>query len=148
MRPLLFTITILGLTGLSQMPALTGLLGHTHRAAAAAPAATAGQAEAADFIDGFPDVPLLAGVKEATPDARIIFDTPAGTVAETVITSPESAPVLLSKYVSSLRGLGWLCHKSTTGLDCRRSKNRLTLTPVASTEIGSNITIRLEPATP
>jgi len=58
------------------------------------------------FIEGFGDVPLLDGMHELA-DERLIFDTPAGTYAEALFTSPAPGDELISRYRAALTSLGW-----------------------------------------
>lgn len=59
-----------------------------------------------DFITDFGDVPLMKGLKELD-DERVIFDTEAGTIAETVLVGKTSAADIQTFYTESLKQLGW-----------------------------------------
>ncbi len=59
-----------------------------------------------DFITDFGDVPLMKGLTELD-DERVIFDTEAGTIAETVLVGKISAEDIQSFYAESLKQLGW-----------------------------------------
>lgn len=59
-----------------------------------------------DFITDFGDVPLMKGLTELE-DERVIFDTEAGTIAETVLVGKVSAADIQTFYAESLKQLGW-----------------------------------------
>ena len=69
--------------------------------------ATAQEAQSdSDFIADFGDVPLMKGLTELEEE-RVIFDTEAGTIAETVLTGKLKANDILDFYSESLKQLGW-----------------------------------------
>lgn len=59
-----------------------------------------------DFIADFGDVPLMNGLTELD-DERVIFDTEAGTIAETVLVGNIKGAEILAFYMQSLKQLGW-----------------------------------------
>lgn len=59
-----------------------------------------------DFIADFGDVPLMNGLTELD-DERVIFDTEAGTIAETVLVGNVKGADILTFYKQSLKQLGW-----------------------------------------
>jgi len=58
------------------------------------------------FVPYFGDVPLMQGLTESLDD-RILFDTPAGTIAETVLIGKVAAKNITAFYHDSLTALGW-----------------------------------------
>ena len=60
-----------------------------------------------DFITDFGDVPLMKGLTELD-DERVIFDTEAGTIAETVLVGKVKAADIQAFYEESLKQLGWI----------------------------------------
>ena len=96
-------------------------------------AAAAGlRADDTAFIEGFPDVPLLTCCQEVNPENRVVFDVPAGIVAETTISSRESHGKTVEIYLQALSGLGWDCAIEDTRLTCDRSEHRLRLNSLKS----------------
>ncbi|MFC3052216.1 hypothetical protein [Kordiimonas pumila] len=96
------------------------------------------------FLEGFPDVPLLDGLSEQADD-RVIFDTPSGTVAETVIRAKIPAKQVLNTYSKELVTFGWDCARGPLSLTCERENDRLVFLdddPDASEGI---MILRLEP---
>ncbi len=91
------------------------------------------------FLDGFPAVPLLEGFSEDT-EARLVFDTVAGTIAETAVYSDFSDGLV--RYEEALSGLGWVCVRVDIKSQCRLSGFRMSLTP------GTNgyLTLKVAPA--
>lgn len=59
-----------------------------------------------DFITDFGDVPLMKGLTELDEE-RVIFDTEAGTIAETVLVGKIKAADIQAFYEQSLKQLGW-----------------------------------------
>lgn len=93
------------------------------------------------FLEGFPDVPLLNGFAEQAED-RMIFDTVAGTIAETVLTSPHSDA--LDRYESALKGLGWSCPtREVARLSCMKDHQNLSLLLLAD---GTSLIVRVVPS--
>ena len=100
--------------------------------------------EGKPFLDGFPDVPLVAGMTE-NEDERVVFDTPAGTVAETSIRADIAGQQMLDLYEDKLLPFGWACVRHPLSLTCKRENNRLLF--LDKTLAGQNglIILRLEP---
>ncbi len=96
------------------------------------------------FIDGFPDVPLLAGMQEIAEE-RLVFDTPAGTVAQSELKGEKSAKAALDRYQNALPTFGWHCERSTLKLVCLLDGNRLTFTRKTAPKKSGRIILRLEP---
>jgi len=96
------------------------------------------------FIAGFPDVPLIEGVREVTTE-RIVFDTPSGTVAEILITSIGPAKQVLDRYATALPAFGWLCQREALKLSCVREGNSLSFTNKNPKNKSGRIILRLEP---
>ncbi len=97
------------------------------------------------FIEGFPDVPLLAGIEEHSGD-RVVFDVPSGTVAETAIRAQESGGNVLDAYAKELPVFGWKCDRVPQGMRCLREKNVLVFLDQAPAASEALIILRLEPA--
>ena len=96
------------------------------------------------FIEGFPDVPLLAGLQERIED-RVVFDAPSGTVAETVIRSNKPGSLVIDEYAKELVVFGWVCARQAMNMRCTREKSVLVFlnkTPAKKTGI---IMLRLQP---
>lgn len=81
------------------------------------------------FIEGFGDVPLLSGFTY-NPDQTVIFDTPAGTIAETLLFPIDKTPAPLEKtlkdYQRVLTPLGWQC-QIAAALLCAKDQVKLVL---------------------
>ncbi len=69
-----------------------------------APAALAG--EAAAFMAGVADLPLMPGLAEV-PDAGVVFDKPAGRIVEAYAEGAVSRAAVTAFYISTLPNLGW-----------------------------------------
>ncbi len=69
-----------------------------------APAAFAG--EAAAFMAGVADLPLMPGLAEV-PDAGVVFDKPAGRIVEAYAEGAVSRAAVTAFYISTLPNLGW-----------------------------------------
>ena len=96
------------------------------------------------FIEGFPDVPLLAGLEEQAED-RVVFDAPSGTVAETVIRSNKAGKLVIDDYAKELVVFGWSCARQAMNMRCTREKSALVFlnkTPAKKTGV---IILRLRP---
>jgi len=59
------------------------------------------------FVAGTGDVPLMAGLVEAT-DGALIFDAAAGRIVEVRASGPVAADAVLRFYDQTLPQLGWL----------------------------------------
>ncbi|MDJ0683963.1 MAG: hypothetical protein QNJ84_04640 [Alphaproteobacteria bacterium] len=64
------------------------------------------QAEGPAFLAGFEDVPLMAGLT-VDPDAVLVFDSPAGRIAEAYAVGPVSWDAFATFYTTALTQLGW-----------------------------------------
>ncbi len=69
-----------------------------------APAALA--EEAAAFMAGVADLPLMPGLAEV-PDAGVVFDKPAGRIVEAYAQGAVSRAAVTAFYISTLPNLGW-----------------------------------------
>ncbi len=69
-----------------------------------APAALA--EEAAAFLAGVADLPLMPGLAEV-PDAGVVFDKPAGRIVEAYAEVAVSRAAVTAFYISTLPNLGW-----------------------------------------
>ena len=103
-------------------------------------------AAAADekFLEGFPDVPLLEGLTEIA-DERVVFDTPAGTVAQTALVSDKGADEALKRYGNTLTAFGWQCKRVARALTCAREENKLLFKGEQTADSAERIILRLEP---
>jgi hypothetical protein len=97
------------------------------------------------FLEGFPDVPLLRDMREIHPTSRFVFDTPSGTVAETVLITDQSIPEATKRYNVNLIALGWECASKANTLTCLRDQHKLALTFQKSVEKKTLIQLRVEP---
>jgi hypothetical protein len=97
------------------------------------------------FLEGFPDVPLLKDMHEIHPTSRFVFDTPTGTVAETILTTDLSISEVIIRYNINLIALGWECAPQSDALMCLREKHKLALTFQKSVEKKTLIKLRVEP---
>ncbi len=97
------------------------------------------------FLEGFPDVPLLKEMFEIHPTSRFVFDTPTGTVAETVLTTDLSINEVIKRYNINLLALGWECIPQSDALMCLREKHKLALTFQKSIEKKTIVKLRVEP---
>jgi len=96
------------------------------------------------FLEGFPDVPLLQGIQEISEE-RIVFDTLAGTVAQTELAYEGPAKKALDLYNSSLPAFGWKCERAQLSLGCVRGDNKILFTNKNHSENNGRIILRLEP---
>ena len=80
------------------------------------------------FIEGFGDFPLLPGYEEKT-GARLVFDTPSGTIAETILVTRLSWNDARKEYGIALEGLGWT-HTGTLFEREKSQKESLGWTPI------------------
>lgn len=99
------------------------------------------------FIEDFGDVPLMKGLTELY-DERVIFDTEAGTIAETVLAGKLKAEDILAFYTESLKQLGWQkieAGHSASRLTFSRDKQILSLRLFDSSGIKS-LLVHLEPS--
>jgi hypothetical protein len=69
-----------------------------------APAALA--EEAAVFMTGVADLPLMPGLAEV-PDSGMVFDKPAGRIVEAYAEGAVSRAAVTAFYISTLPNLGW-----------------------------------------
>ncbi|WCL54365.1 hypothetical protein [Gimibacter soli] len=97
------------------------------------------------FIEGFPDVPLIAGVREVDGE-KMLFDTPSGTLGEVHLVGGKSSAELIDAYALALPPLGWNCLEHGGVLACERGKDKLALSPRKTTGRAGYIVIKLEPA--
>jgi len=97
------------------------------------------------FLEGFGDFPLLEGITEAEGAERFVFDTPAGTVAETSLISKLSPSKTLNLYLKNLPAFGWNCQKNSEGLQCEREQSQLSLNITDGKNGSTSIRVRLEP---
>ncbi len=98
------------------------------------------------FIEGFGDVPLMKGLTELSEE-RVIFDTEAGTIAETILKGKHRSEIILKFYSESLIQLGWKKLKagnSSSRLTFIRDKHVLSLRLFASNGERS-LLVHLEP---
>lgn len=100
--------------------------------------------EAPQFIDGFPDVPLLSSVMSLLGEP-VVFDTPAGTVAEASLALTEPYERVVSQYGAALTSLGWGCEGLGGSLKCRREDSQLTVSSGSGTQGVPTMLLRLEP---
>ncbi len=96
------------------------------------------------FIDGFPDVPLLSGVRGIDGES-VFFDTPSGTIAEVKLLVEGGGDKLMADYAEALAGLGWACTKSPQALRCEREENRLIFFDPDPRVKNGTVILRLEP---
>ena len=96
------------------------------------------------FLEGFPDVPLLESLIE-DEDNRVVFDTPSGTVAETMIRAEIQGRKVLNLYETKLVPFGWQCQRHPTSLTCIREKDRLLFLDKNPAAKNGIIILRLEP---
>ncbi len=97
----------LAVTCLLALPAL--LAASALGAQGPAPAALAGEAaagEAAAFMAGVADLPLMPGLTEV-PDAGVVFDKPAGRIVEAYAEGAVSRAAVTAFYIRTLPNLGW-----------------------------------------
>lgn len=64
------------------------------------------QADAPAFLAGFEDVPLMEGLT-VDPDAVLVFDSPAGRIAEAYAVGPVAWDAFTEFYTAALMQLGW-----------------------------------------
>ncbi|WP_417450591.1 hypothetical protein [Kordiimonas sp.] len=96
------------------------------------------------FLDGLPDVPQLEMVT-AIEGEPVIFDTPAGTVAEYRLLVSTTSDEAIAAYNSALTGLGWACTEAAYVMTCAREENRLVFTQAENEADDHRIILRLEP---
>lgn len=102
-------------------------------------------AEEQIFLEGFPDVPLLEDFEEQL-DARVIFDAPSGTVAETVIRASVKGAKMLDSYAKELPVFGWVCLRQPATMRCTREESVLVFLDENPAAESGVIILRLEPA--
>ena len=81
------------------------------------------------FLEGFEDLPLLPNF-QMVEDSHIIFDTPAGTIADVTLFSKQNNGLQL--YKDSIVNLGWTCTAINTAaktnqLRCQKNATRLSI---------------------
>jgi len=96
------------------------------------------------FLDGFPDVPLVAGIRGVEGES-VLFDTPSGTIAEVKLTIEGDADHVFDNFFEALVALGWDCGKKPQALTCTREKNRLVFFDAEPSRKNGTIILRLEP---
>ncbi len=74
--------------------------------AAQGPAPAALAEEAAAFMAGVADLPLMPGLAEV-PDAGVVFDKPAGRIVEVYAEGAVSRAAVTAFYLRTLPNLGW-----------------------------------------
>ncbi|WP_145683001.1 hypothetical protein [Azospirillum brasilense] len=92
-------------------PALAGLAGvplpATSSAWAADPArADSARADSARYVEGMGDVPVMPGLAPAE-EAPLVFDKPAGRIAQSVMAGAMDRNAVLSFYNQTMPQLGW-----------------------------------------
>ncbi len=106
---------------------------------AALPVQPDGRAQAAEFLAGFADLPLMPGL-EAVEDAGLVFDSPSGRIAEAYASGLVGRSAVTDFYRDTLPALGWQ----------RRAENRYEREGEELTidffEGGSGITVRFTTA--
>ncbi len=75
-------------------------------AALAQVAAQEAAGEAAAFMAGVADLPLMPGLAEV-PDAGVVFDKPAGRIVEAYAQGAVSRAAVTAFYLGTLPNLGW-----------------------------------------
>jgi len=96
------------------------------------------------FLEGFPDVPILAGVRGIDGES-VFFDTPSGIIAEVKLLIEGGGDQVMNIYAESLTGLGWSCEKKPQSLLCARDKNRLIFIDTDPKVKNGRLILRLEP---
>jgi len=87
------------------LPALSALLAAS-ALGAQGPAPAALTEEAAAFMAGVADLPLMPGLAEV-PDAGVVFDKPAGRIVEAYAQGAVSRAAVTAFYLGTLPNLGW-----------------------------------------
>lgn len=75
--------------------------------ALAALLATAAPGHAENFLSEIDDLPLMPGLRER-PSAGLLFDTPAGRIAESHAEGAVAADRVIAFYAATLPELGWV----------------------------------------
>lgn len=107
------------------------------------------------YIEGFGDVPLLAGYSQIA-DQSVIFDTPAGTIAEAVLMPEIGKKADVAAYQRSLGALGWVCKKisgstktshsgAIEGLVCAKDNSLLRLMLLKETPFSGGLRFKIQP---
>ena len=96
------------------------------------------------FLEGFPDVPILAGVRGIDGES-VFFDTPSGIIAEVKLLIEGDGEQVMNTYAQALAGLGWVCEKKPQSLRCGRDKTRLIFFDTDPTVKNGRLILRLEP---
>jgi hypothetical protein len=104
----------------------------------------AAQDEEQTFLEGFPDVPLVAGVRGVDGES-VLFDTPSGTIAEVKLLIEGGAEHVFAAYKQTLAAFGWACETKPQTLICLREKNRLVFFDTDPRRKNGTIILRLEP---
>lgn len=94
-----------------------------------------GGLNAAEFIAGFEDVPMMPGMK-VDDDASTTFDTPTGRIVEAYAAGDVTADAVQRFYLDTLPQLGWTI---TSGLQFQREGESLTLEMI---DKGTLLTVR------
>ncbi|QCO02571.1 hypothetical protein [Azospirillum argentinense] len=87
-------------------PALAGLAGVPLPATLSAWAAPAWAADSARYVEGMGDVPVMPGLAPAE-EAPLVFDKPAGRIAQSVMAGAMDRNAVLSFYNQTMPQLGW-----------------------------------------
>jgi hypothetical protein len=69
-------------------------------------AALAGTADAAGFVEGLEDLPLMDGL-ESEPGSALVFDKPGGRIVETFAVGKVAKADAVAFYEATLPQLGW-----------------------------------------
>ncbi|MFQ5775789.1 MAG: hypothetical protein ACE5GS_14805 [Kiloniellaceae bacterium] len=87
------------------------------------PGAAARAAEAAAFVAGIEDLPLMPGLAEVA-DAGVVFDKPSGRIVEAYAQGAVTRAAVAAFYERTLPQLGW---RARTGNVFVRERERLSL---------------------
>ncbi len=96
-----------------------------------------------DFVPGFEDLPLMFEL-DASADAPVIFDTPAGRIIETRASGHSSKLRILAFYRDTLPQLGW--HETAAEGAFQREGELLTLSVVEPRSGQVEVRFSLTPA--
>lgn len=89
-------------------------------------------------------MPALEAIR-AFEGEPVVFDTPAGTVAEATLLLTGTAASAMETYRESLSALGWVCDSPSLALTCQREGNRLTFKSPDIHAKDGRLVLRLEP---
>lgn len=91
--------------------------------------------EAAGFVGGVEDLPLMEGLSEVS-EARVVFDKPAGRIVDAFAVGEVAAARVRDFYAAALPQLGWQRRDDHT---YQREGERLT---IDISEDGAAVTVR------